>query len=71
VTEPAATPAWLLQPQFGLCPCGCIGRRRKGNFVAKTLNGAATLTPRSSETSCTNVCRSPEETLLIQLPDVS
>ncbi len=43
MTEPAATPAWLLQPQFGLCPCGCIGRRRKGNFVAKTLNGAATL----------------------------
>ena len=43
MTEPAATPAWLLQPQFGLCPCGCIGRRRKGTFVAKTLNGAATL----------------------------
>ena len=41
--EPAATPNWLLQPQFGLCPCGCIGRRRKGSFVAKTLNGIAVL----------------------------
>ena len=43
MTEPAATPAWLLQPQFGLCPCGCVGRRRKGSFVAKTLNGGALL----------------------------
>ncbi len=35
------TPAWLLEREVGLCPCGCIGRRRKGSYVAKTLNGAA------------------------------
>jgi cobalt ECF transporter T component CbiQ len=33
-------PAWLLEPELGLCPCGCIGKRRKGSFVAKTLAGA-------------------------------
>jgi cobalt/nickel transport system permease protein len=36
-------PPWLLQQQVGLCPCGCIGRRKKGSFVAKTINGGATL----------------------------
>jgi cobalt ECF transporter T component CbiQ len=35
-----ATPAWLLQPEPGLCPCGCIGRRRRTGFVAKTIAGA-------------------------------
>ncbi|MER7005304.1 cobalt ECF transporter T component CbiQ [Dactylosporangium sp. NPDC000555] len=35
-----STPAWLLQPEVGLCPCGCIGKRRKGSFVGKTLAGA-------------------------------
>jgi cobalt/nickel transport system permease protein len=35
------TPAWLLEPQIGLCPCGCIGRRRRGNFVAETIEGSA------------------------------
>ncbi|WP_433219984.1 cobalt ECF transporter T component CbiQ [Dactylosporangium sp. CS-047395] len=34
-------PAWLLEPEVGLCPCGCIGRRRKGSFVGKTLAGAS------------------------------
>jgi len=38
-----ATPAWLLDREVGLCPCGCIGRRRKGSYVEKTLNGAAGL----------------------------
>lgn len=38
---PAAAPAWLLQPEIGLCPCGCIGKRRKGSFVGKTLAGAS------------------------------
>jgi cobalt/nickel transport system permease protein len=37
----APTPSWLLQPELGLCPCGCIGKRRKGSFVAKTLEGAS------------------------------
>ena len=28
-----------LQTEVGLCPCGCIGRRRKGSFVEKTIDG--------------------------------
>jgi cobalt ECF transporter T component CbiQ len=36
-----ATPDWLLRAEPGLCPCGCIGRRRKGNFVEKTLLGTS------------------------------
>jgi cobalt/nickel transport system permease protein len=36
-----ATPGWLLQGDVALCPCGCIGRRRKGSFVEKTLAGGA------------------------------
>lgn len=38
--QPLITPQWLLQPEVGLCPCGCIGKRRKGSFVAKTIAGA-------------------------------
>lgn len=38
-----ATPAWLLNREVGLCPCGCIGKRRKGGFVEKTIGGAASL----------------------------
>jgi cobalt ECF transporter T component CbiQ len=30
-----------MRPEPGLCPCGCIGRRRKAHFVEKTLDGAA------------------------------
>lgn len=37
----SATPDWLLAPEAGLCPCGCIGKRRKGSFVDKTLAGTA------------------------------
>jgi len=37
------TPAWLLQNEVGLCPCGCIGVRKKGSFVEKTLGGSADL----------------------------
>jgi cobalt ECF transporter T component CbiQ len=36
-------PDWLLEPEVGLCPCGCIGRRKKTNFVTKTLNGASSV----------------------------
>ena len=36
-----SAPQWLLQSEVGLCPCGCIGVRRKGSFVAKTLAGAS------------------------------
>jgi cobalt/nickel transport system permease protein len=38
-----ATPAWLLDGEVGLCPCGCIGRRKKTNFVDKTIAGSASL----------------------------
>jgi cobalt/nickel transport system permease protein len=38
-----ATPSWLLQSEVGLCPCGCIGKRRKADVVEKTISGAAGL----------------------------
>ena len=38
-----STPAWLLQPQVGMCPCGCIGRRKKVSYVDKTIEGGARL----------------------------
>ena len=41
-TAPGAiAPDWLVRSEVGLCPCGCVGRRRKGSFVEKTLTGAA------------------------------
>jgi cobalt/nickel transport system permease protein len=46
MSERAATtiaPDWLIQGQVGLCPCGCIGKRKKGSFVEKTLTGTATV----------------------------
>jgi cobalt ECF transporter T component CbiQ len=36
-----ATPAWLLEGDLALCPCGCVGRRRRAGFLARTLEGAA------------------------------
>ena len=38
-----ATPDWLVQPEMAMCPCGCIGKRRKGSFVEKTLKGGTSL----------------------------
>jgi cobalt/nickel transport system permease protein len=38
-----STPDWLLNREVALCPCGCIGKRRKGSFVEKTLTGGADL----------------------------
>ena len=38
-----STPEWLTRPQLGLCPCGCIGKRSKADFVEKTLGGASNL----------------------------
>ncbi len=45
MSDAAATVAhdWLVQAEVGLCPCGCIGRRRKGSFVEKTLTGGASV----------------------------
>jgi cobalt ECF transporter T component CbiQ len=42
-SAPSATPQWLLQGELAMCPCGCIGKRRKGSFVEKTLTGSAGL----------------------------
>ena len=36
-------PDWLLEAEVGLCPCGCVGKRRKGSFVDRTIGGAAAL----------------------------
>lgn len=38
-----ATPDWLIQGEVAMCPCGCIGKRKKGSFVEKTLSGGADL----------------------------
>lgn len=38
-----ATPAWLLQGEVAMCPCACIGTRRKVSFLDKTLDGSAGL----------------------------
>ena len=43
MTAAVETPAWLLTPELGLCPCGCIGKRRRGSFVAKTIAGAGSV----------------------------
>lgn len=40
---PPATPDWLLEPEVGLCPCGCIGRRAKRGFVEKTMQGGTSV----------------------------
>ena len=45
--EPRLAPDWLLRGEVGLCPCGCIGKRRKGGVVAKTLSGASDLVRRA------------------------
>ena len=43
-TQPVTrTPTWLLQGEMAMCPCGCIGKRKKGSFVEKTLDGSAGL----------------------------
>ena len=36
-----SAPAWLFQGELALCPCGCIGVRRKGSFVEKTIAGTS------------------------------
>jgi len=35
-------PEWLLSSgEIGMCPCGCIGKRKKGSFLEKTINDIA------------------------------
>jgi cobalt/nickel transport system permease protein len=36
-------PEWLLEGEIAMCPCGCIGKRKKGSFVEKTIRGGAGL----------------------------
>jgi cobalt/nickel transport system permease protein len=43
VNEVTDTPDWLVQGELALCPCGCIGKRKKGNYVEKTINGVSGL----------------------------
>jgi cobalt ECF transporter T component CbiQ len=41
VSTARSTPPWLLQAEVGLCPCGCIGKRRRASFTDRTLDGIA------------------------------
>ncbi|HVN50878.1 MAG TPA: cobalt ECF transporter T component CbiQ [Acidimicrobiales bacterium] len=43
-TGPTVAPDWLVGRAVGLCPCGCIGRRRRGAVLARTIDGAAGVT---------------------------
>ncbi len=43
MTGAARTPDWLLAKDAAICPCGRIGKRRKGSFTQKTLTGASDL----------------------------
>ncbi len=43
-SEPRPAPEWLVRPQVGLCPCGCIGRRSRAGFLARTIEGLADVT---------------------------
>jgi cobalt/nickel transport system permease protein len=38
-----AVPRWLLQQDMALCPCGCIGKRKKGSYLTKTILGGSKL----------------------------
>jgi cobalt ECF transporter T component CbiQ len=42
-TAERPTPTWLTRGEVTMCPCGCIGKRKKGSFVEKTLSGASGL----------------------------
>ena len=41
--QASGTPAWLLEREVALCPCGCIGKRSKTNFIDKTITGASSV----------------------------
>lgn len=42
-TTTTSTPGWLLRTEPGLCACGCVGKRRKGSFLTKTIEGGSRL----------------------------
>lgn len=41
--ESLRVPEWLLQGELTMCQCGCIGKRKKGSYVERTLNTGAGL----------------------------
>jgi cobalt/nickel transport system permease protein len=41
MTSAVTTPDWLIRSEVGLCPCGCVGKRRRGSLVEKTIGGSA------------------------------
>jgi cobalt/nickel transport system permease protein len=41
--QSSGTPRWLLEREVALCPCGCIGKRSKANFIDKTITGASSV----------------------------
>lgn len=43
MTTASRTPDWLLAKDVAICPCGCIGKRRKGSYVQKTLTQGSDL----------------------------
>lgn len=38
-----AVPVWLTQPDVAMCPCGCVGKRKKGSYLAKTIRSGTGL----------------------------
>ncbi len=38
-----AVPEWLLRQDMAMCPCGCIGKRKKGSYLTKTIQGGSKL----------------------------
>jgi cobalt/nickel transport system permease protein len=40
-TTARATPTWLTRTEVGLCPCGCVGRRRRTSYLDATVQGVA------------------------------
>jgi cobalt/nickel transport system permease protein len=45
--EPTRTPDWLVKGEMAMCPCGCVGKRKKGSFVEKTLAGTSNVMRRA------------------------
>ena len=36
-------PQWLLQQDMAMCPCGCIGKRKRASYLTKTIQGGSKL----------------------------
>lgn len=42
-SAPVPTPDWLLTRDVALCPCNCIGIRRRTGYLQRTIDGGAAL----------------------------